>query len=453
MIDHSPQWGPGMSRDIAHFDVIIIGGGPAGATAGIVLARAGKRVLILEKAVHPRFHIGESFLPQNLGLMKELGLEDRFRDLPHVVKWGAEFGFGHNDDDQTSRFHFRDTLEDGCRETYNIERAPYDAMLLAAAGDAGVEVRQDTRVDEIVRLGEGNVAVRCDDQVYSARWLLDASGQSTVVGRHLGTRKVVTSLQNVAYFGHFTGCQRLGGEEAGHPTIVMCREGWFWMIPINPTVTSCGMVLNRDVAKGVGVPADQMLRWGIERCPLIRRRTRGATFPARNGTIADFSYRCEPYAGPGYFLIGDAATFIDPIFSTGACLGMMYARHAAEQIIAVDAGRLSSQRAGRQYIRFVEGSARLIFRLVHHYYRHTFRELLMNGQGPMKMHKAVISLLAGHVFPRPRWPVIWRFWAFEACVRLQKWIPLVPRHPVLSLLEQPDPLAEDQLVEAAQPAG
>lgn len=419
-----------------NYDVIIIGGGPAGAVAGRVLAMAGKRVVILEKSSHPRFHIGESFLPQALAVIDELGLMEQFRSLPHIVKWGAEFGFGYDDDDETSRFHFRDTLHDGPRETFNVERAPFDAMLLQGAAGAGATVLQNTRVDEILRLNDGEVSVRCGERTFTARWLLDASGQATILGRHLGTRRVVTSLENVAYFGHFTGVQRLEDEEEGHPTIVMCDEGWFWMIPINPIVTSCGMVLNRSVAKKVDVPADQMLRWGIERCPLIRRRTSGATFPAKNGVIADFTYRCEPYAGPGYFLIGDAATFIDPIFSTGACIGMMHAKEVAELIAAVDARQMSPRCAQRQYIRYVRGSSKLVFRLVHHYYRHSFRELLMNGHGPVNMHKAVISLLAGHVFPRPRRSLVWRFWAFEFCVWLQKWRQLAPRRQPFSLLKQ-----------------
>ena len=428
-----------MDKTHDKYDVIIIGGGPSGAVAGRALALRGKRVLILEKTSHPRFHIGESFLPQALTLIDELGLMEQFRALPHVVKWGAEFGFGYNDDDETSRFHFRDMLHDGPRETFNIERAPFDAMLLRGAAEAGALVQEGVRVDEVLRLADGDVAVRCGNQTFTGRWLLDASGQATVLGRHLGTRSVVTSLENVAYFGHFTGVQRLRGEEEGHPTIVMCDEGWFWMIPINPVVTSCGMVLNRHVAKRVDRPADQMLRWGIERCPLIRRRTAAATFPARNGVIADFTYRCEPYAGPGYFLIGDAATFIDPIFSTGACIGMMHGKEVADLIAAVDAGRLSAAAARRRYIRYVRGSSKLVFRLVHHYYRHSFRELLMNARGPLQMHKAVISLLAGHVFPRPRRSLVWRFWAFEACVWFQKWRQLAPRYRPFSLLAQPDP--------------
>ena len=442
-------------NDSGHdFDVIIIGGGPAGAVAGRILARAGQRVLVLEKASHPRFHIGESFLPQALALIKELGLIEQFRALPHVVKWGAEFGFGYNEDGQTSRFHFRDTLHEGPRETFNIERAPFDAMLLEGAIDAGATVLQNTRVDEVLQLGDGDVAVQCGERVFRGRWLLDASGQATVLGRHLGTRQVVTSLENVAYFGHFRGCQRLTGEEEGHPTIVMCDEGWFWMIPINPVVTSCGLVLNRHAARKVNVPADQMLRWGIERCPLIRRRTAGAVFSAKNGVIADFTYRCEPYAGPGHFLIGDAATFIDPIFSTGVCLGMMHGKEAAELILQMSAGRLDAARARRRYVQYVRQSSKLMFRLVHHYYRHTFRELLMNESGPGQMHKAIIALLAGHVFPRPSRSLEWRFWAFELCMRLQKWLPMVPRHKPFSLLAQPDPVRTHVPVgEAAQPVG
>ena len=117
--------------------------------------------------------------------------------------------------------------------------------------------------------------------------------------------------------------------------IVVCEEGWFWMIPLDETRTSIGMVMHDHEARKVGLPADQMLAWGISRCPVLRERTAGATFPTETHVLADFSYRCTPYAGPGYFLVGDAATFIDPIFSTGVCLGMMSGAEAGRAIVAI----------------------------------------------------------------------------------------------------------------------
>src|SRR5438552_3113786 len=169
------------------YDVIIIGAGPAGATSALLLARAGFRVIALEKATFPRFHIGESILPRNFPLVQELGLEAALEQLPHLKKYGAEFGMG--DDFHTTRFFFDAGLIPGSR-TFNVERALFDKMLMDEAAKAGAQVRENTTVKQIRKLAHGDVAVQLDTgETLSAKILLDASGHGAVVGRHLGVRK------------------------------------------------------------------------------------------------------------------------------------------------------------------------------------------------------------------------------------------------------------------------
>ena len=422
-------------------DFLIIGGGPAGALAGLTAARLGRSAIILEKAAFPRFHVGESFLPATLDLLKKMGLEPALRKLPHMPKFGAEFAMGNGG--PILDIDFSEGYCDG-KETFNIERSIFDEMLLREAGKAGVQVCENTAVREIARLQDGDVRVLTDTgQEIRGRYLLDASGQSTVVGRHLGSKIPVNDpkLQKVAYVGHFENVVRNDGTKAGNPLITMMEEGWFWIIPISSTRTSVGMVLDVAIAKKIGqeenIAADQMLQWGIARCPVMRDRMKNATGQATNGVVADFSYKCKPYAGEGYFLIGDSAAFMDPIFSTGLCVAADGAISAVNFVDRILKNKIKPANARAIYTRQIEDCTDVLFKLIEQYYDHSFRELFMQGKGPLSVHKALIGLLAGNVFPRPPLKIRWRSRFFDFLIELNRKRQIVPRRRRFFLCKSP----------------
>lgn len=424
-----------MSTPVSNYDVLIIGGGPGGSTAAMVLARRGLRVCLLEKERHPRFHIGESILPRTTPLIEELGLTEELARLPQVPKLGAEFGMGN--DANTMKFVFQDGLLPSY-PVFNIERSVFDKMLIDQARLAGAEVLEQTAVKSIDRLEQDHVEISTADRKFTGRLLIDASGHSTIVARHLGIRRNFNEpeLQKVAYFQHFDNVQRLPGGQSGYPSIFMADEGWFWIIGLNETRTSVGFVTRPSFTKEWKVPPNRLLQWAITRCPMVRDRMRDATGPGDNLVLSDFSYVCSPQAGPGYFLVGDAGCFLDPVFSTGVTLAMVGGNEAAKLAIDMFDGKIAPARAQRQYIQLVERSTGLLWKLIRKYYDHSLRELFLTGQGPYKVHRAIISILAGQVFPKPVWALRWRMRLFDLCMWLQKYVALAPRRPRFRLVDE-----------------
>jgi flavin-dependent dehydrogenase len=320
-------------------------------------------------------------------------------------------------------------------------------------------VREGATARSFLALADGDVRLEVEEagerREVRGRWLLDASGQATVVARHLGTRRVIPNMKKVAYYGQFEGVARDPMPEGGFPMIAICREGWFWLIPLDERRTSVGFVTEAGMVQRMAVPPDRLLAWAIERCPYVAEVTRHAASLPINGVMADFSYRCRPYAGPGYFLLGDAATFIDPIFSTGVCLGMGSAIEAARVVERLARGQMTPAAARRTYARTIHRGTAPFFRLVQLYYKPAFRDLLLAGSGPFEMHRAVISILAGHLFPRTSFDLRWRLWAFRGFVALQRLMPVAQRRQIFSLLEGPAASAAAREAEPAPavPAG
>ena len=374
-------------------DCLVVGAGPAGSAAALEMARAGLDVLVIDRGEFPRFRIGESFLPRTKRAFRRLGVLDRCLALPHARKVGVEITLGdwrHG----PQRYFFRDVYGDGDKETFNMARVHLDAMMVQAARDAGAEVRTSCAINEITQLADGDVRVQTDAGPVRARWMIDASGQATAVGRMLGQRRYHSFLRNVAYFEHFENVIRPSGPAANCFGLTIADEGWFWMIPLDDRRTSVGFVARESLHRSLDVPAERRFRWAVERTPVLRERMANAVGPEENRVIADFTYRCDPFSGPGHFLIGDAAAFLDPVWSTGLTLGLLGAEQAANSVIRMSQGGSATTERARHnaWTKRVTDRA---FRLVEGFYDPAFRDLLFSPKRPKALERAFITLLAG----------------------------------------------------------
>lgn len=318
-----------MPGELDSYDVIVIGGGPGGAMASTVLADSGKRVLVLEAARFPRYHIGESLLSGTADLMARIGVLDRVERDGYIKKHGVQWVWGDSREPWT--VYFKDALAMPYDYGYQVERGPFDKMLLDNAREHGVDVREEHRVVDFTlpadAAGTGTVTYRDAagrTGTAEARWIVDASGQGGTVTRRLHSQGWDPYLKNLAVWSYWKGATRPPGVDAGNTFLPTFDEGWWWFIPLRDDVTSIGAVVDSSVL--VKHRADGMEAYytaALERTPELAERLAGARRVEGLRVARDWSYVYDRFAGDGYVACGDAACFIDPLFSTGVHLAML----------------------------------------------------------------------------------------------------------------------------------
>ncbi len=348
-------------------NVVVIGGGPGGSTAAALLARDGFSVTLLERERFPRDHVGESLLPASMPVLEELGVLDRVAAAGFPKKYGATMLWGREPDAWSWRFA---ETNRAYPHAYQVHRAEFDAILLDNARSSGADVRERCAVTAVLRDGErvSGVRYRSADgaaRVAAAEWVIDASGQSALVGRALGLRRWDDRFRNMAVYGYFEGGERLPEPDETNIFIESYENGWVWNIPLSGGLASVGVVVDsergRDDIAALSVP--RYFRRQLDAAPRTRRMLCAARSVAAPRVVKDWSYTSERTAGDGWILVGDAACFVDPLFSSGVHLAMMSAVMAAAYIRAVS--RDASMR---------ESAARVYQRLYRTEYAH-FREL------------------------------------------------------------------------------
>ncbi|MCC7127144.1 MAG: tryptophan 7-halogenase [Acidobacteria bacterium] len=412
------------------FDVVVVGGGPAGSAAAAILARRGHRPLIVERDRFPRFHIGESQLPWLNGVLEEIGAAEKIAAAGFEQKWGASFTTSHGD---WSRYaDFSRAVEVPKAQTWQVPRDRFDQILLEHAADSGTEVWQGARAEDATFDADGvTVTITAADgetvRVRAAA-IIDASGRNGFLAKRFGERRKDPILQNISIHRQYEGVPRADGRRAGDIRMVTRPDhGWFWFIPISPTTMSVGVVVPQTSYKAqAGATAGETLDRMIAETPAAAQLLTGATALTEARFDADYSYMHSTLAGDRWVLAGDAGSFLDPIFSTGVLLAMQGGIEAATVISdALRAGVAPTAD------RFAAYQARLVKRYQHFrsfvtgFYDPAFRDLWFSPSAPFGLYEAVLSVLAGNW--RPSLATRLRLRLFHFLVSVQRVFPLTPR--------------------------
>ncbi|WP_028934907.1 tryptophan 7-halogenase [Pseudonocardia spinosispora] len=358
----------------ATYDVIVVGGGPAGSTVSTLVAKRGHQVLLLEKERFPRYQIGESLLPSTVhGVARLLGVEKEIEQAGFTVKHGGTFRWGADPEPWTFDFAVSSRMAGPTSHAYQVERAKFDTILLDNAARSGVEVRQECSVLDVLRDGDRITGVRYRDvdgveHEATAGYVVDSSGNTGNLHRHVGGNRAYSEFfRNLALFGYWENGKRLPAPSEGNILCVAFDAGWFWYIPLSPTLTSVGAVVNRESAALVQGDPERAMSELIQACPLIRDNLADATrvTDGMYGQLRvrkDWSYCATTFSAPGMVLVGDAACFVDPVFSSGVHLATYGATLAARSLNASLAGEVEEkeafaefeQRYRREYALFYE---------------------------------------------------------------------------------------------------
>ncbi|MFL6583271.1 MAG: NAD(P)/FAD-dependent oxidoreductase [Chthoniobacterales bacterium] len=409
------------------YDVAIIGGGPGGSTAATLLARAGRRVIVIERDKFPRFHIGESLLPFSMKTFTRLGVHEKFRRAGFVDKFGGEMCGA--DSEEGVKFYFEDGYGSQTDRSYQVTRAEFDKILLDHAAENGAEVHEETVVEEVnFSRDEATLqlcAAESGRREIQARYVIDASGRNSILASKFKLKKGYQHLQKVSAFAHYDGVEREPGRDGTLTRMVRAMDRWFWMIPLSPTRMSLGVVLDGAVFRSAGCSATEFLEAALAEQPLIASRMQNARRVSPVYTAADFSYRCTRLTGDRWLLAGDAAGFIDPVFSSGVFLAVLAGEQAADALNVVLDRPSKARGLFRRYARTINRAMDVYLRFVDAWYTKEFIEVFLSPQDVLQIPPAVNAVLGGNI--GTSFAVRWRMEVFYLLVRLQRWLPIAPR--------------------------
>jgi flavin-dependent dehydrogenase len=423
------------------YDVAIVGGGPAGSTAATLLARAGRRVVVLEREKFPRFHIGESLLPFSMQTFERLGVREKL-DRTFLPKFGGEIIAACGS--RSIKFYFKNGFRAQRDRAYQVTRSEFDKLLLDHSRENGAEVREETEVKNIdflpdrVRLeiasSSPNGAPPQRANIVQARYVLDCSGRQTVLGNFFQLKKTYDHLKKFSVFAHFDNVDRPQGIDSTLLRMVRGVDRWFWMIPITETRASIGVVMDTATFRAMKLSPEAALDKCIGEQPMMLERMTNAERVSPVYSTGDFSYRISRLYGRRWLLAGDAAGFIDPVFSSGVFLAILSAERAADTLDRVLHDSSLEPRLFKKYSRQINRIMDMYLTFVNSWYRgKEFVEIFLSPTETMQIAAAVNAVLAGN--EGKSLAIKWRLWLFYFFVYMQRFVALSPR---LSLIPRRD---------------
>ena len=385
------------------YDVIVMGGGPAGSSVASMLAREGRQVIVFEKEIFPRHHIGESLMTDTYWSFRRMGLLEKLRDSPFVRKYSVQFA---NAAGKESRpFYFFEAVHHESAVTWQVTRAKFDELLINHAAEQGAVVHQGALVKQVLFEGDRAVGVEVEmpdgsREQFFAKVVVDATGQMAMLSNKFRWRVRDPKLKKAVLYSYWKNVHREPDLNGG-ATLVLRTEhgsgGWVWYIPLED-VTSVGIVADPDyLLKGRGQDLAKIYNEEIEKCEPCRRRVAGGERVDKIYSILDYSYRSKHNAGNGFIIIGDAYGFLDPIYSSGVLLALKMAELAADAIHdAFTHNDYSAARLG-QYQPKLDRGIESMRKLVYAFYNDSFSFSGFLKKYPDERYH-IINLLIGDVF-------------------------------------------------------
>jgi len=415
----------------AIYDVAIIGGGPAGSCAATLLARAGRRVVVCEREKFPRFHIGESLLPVSMKTFTRLGLHEKFERAGFLKKYGGEMTSACCE--EGGKFYFKDGYRAQNESSYQVPRAEFDKVLLDHAAENGAEVREQTLVKR-VEFFPDRVELHLqsslgEEQTLAASYVIDASGRHSVLGTHFNLRETYSHLRKISIFAHYEGVDLEEGRNASLTRQVRAADRWFWYIPLPNDRSSIGVVLDTELYRQMKKSPEQFLEESLAEQPFLARRMTRARRVTPAYASADFSYRLTKLTGERWMLAGDAAGFIDPVFSSGVFLALLAGEEAADILDVVIDHPRKARRLFARYERLLRRVMKGYLRFVDAWYSKEFIEVFLYPQDILQIPPAVNAVLGGNI--AGTFAIRWRLAVFYFIVWLQRYLPLCPRRTLV----------------------